>query len=244
MTHNRSTSATSAKCLQFHTTPSERKKPAQQKPPSSISKTLQIRQNGERKGRDRWSVRDFLRWNIHFPGLINERAACVARFQWNMLEKTGSRATWVARFPEWGCLEISELDSTFAFPPPFYAMKKNAFPLTDFVSSFEMQLRPPQVQCYQPHHQGQRPRLCPDFHRKGRRKRPLHWWERDLRSLRLYPFPWRERWLLQPPYPAWRLPQECLERQPPAINVVIEGLRRAMYWWQNYDGRANAERKK
>lgn len=55
------------------------------------------------------------------------------------------------------------------------------------------QLRPPQVLCHQPHHQGQRPRLRPDLHRQGRRERPLHRREPDLRSVRLCARARRER---------------------------------------------------
>ena len=49
------------------------------------------------------------------------------------------------------------------------------------------QLRPPQVQRNQPHHQGQGPRFRPDLRRKGRRERSLHRREPDLRPLRFRP---------------------------------------------------------
>lgn len=82
-------------------------------------------------------------------------------------------------------------------------------------------LRPPQVQRHRPHHQGQGPRLRSDQHRQGRRERPLHRREPDLRPLRLRPRHGRERRLHQQAHPEGWFPQECLERT--AIDCLGRG---------------------
>ena len=85
------------------------------------------------------------------------------------------------------------------------------------------QLRPAQVQRYQPHHQGRGPRLRADFGRQGRRERPCHHRrEPCLRPLRLRPCDGRERRFPEPPGATGWSAQERLERAE-ALRVLRGG---------------------
>ena len=102
--------------------------------------------------------------------------------------------------------------------------KKNSTPLLTYMR----QLRPPQVQRNEPHHQGQGPRFRADFRRQGRRERPLHRREPDVCALRVRARHGRERRLHKPPEPEGWVLEECVECEP--IDGTLMG-------WAKEDGR-------
>jgi hypothetical protein len=82
------------------------------------------------------------------------------------------------------------------------------------------QLRAPQVQRNEPHHQSQGPRQRADQRRQGRREWPVHGREPGLCAVWLCALARRVRRLPQPPRPEGRLLEERLERQRCAIESL------------------------
>lgn len=126
---------------------------------SSSSTRLKHRQNGERKGRDCRSV--------CFPCCGISRV---------LLSEGGESATEASpAIRNQFDTQKKKITCTLAIGIAGLVLSRWAISLRltsntriqHDIDSNGSQLRPPQVQRHQPHHQGQRPRLRPDLHRQG-----------------------------------------------------------------------------
>ena len=93
--------------------------------------------------------------------------------------------------------------------PPAPSPRAQHSPLTSRIN----QLRAAQVQRHEPHNQGQGPRQRAAIHRQGRRERPLHWREPDVRAVRVRAVDGGGRRQLQPAGAEGRVPERGVERE-------------------------------